>query len=429
MFCDQCGQHVDVDAAVCPHCGAQLAGAAPALPPAADRPPAAPTAAVWARALLGRNVAGTAVGIVCAWFGVPMIVLMSGVGAVVGGISGVASGTVLGTAVVDRVDVFLRWVLPLPVKAGELLPTAGAQVGGIVGGLLGAIHGAAKLGWMTAVYPWRALYAGDPSWPAAVALGQIVTALVVGALYVAWRTVSEAWRLRVTGARRLSRREAAWLLPLVDDAAAGLGLARLPRLLVDDDRAPQATAHIRHVVVTAGLLEQLHHDRPRVTAVLAHELAHWRGGDAVSMAWARGVALPLIVFYELVQRMMRVSRARPLQVVLRILFWAVLVTVDRIVLPAQAHVWRAAEYRADAAAAAAGYGPQLREVLGYFRATFDGARPGWDAAVLASHPPYELRMERLETPGRVHPLAEDHPLARSLPGWTAQSTVHRGWTP
>jgi Zn-dependent protease with chaperone function len=259
-----------------------------------------------------------------------------------------------------------------------------------------------------------------------VALGQVVTALVVGVLYLAWTTLAEGSRLRVAGARRLSRREADWLMPLVTEVAARLGLRTLPRILVDDRREPNAHAGIRHIVINYGLLEQLNYDRDQVAAVLAHELVHWRDGDTIAMAWAKGVALPLYLLYELADRLLRLSNSRPLHFIVRTMFWAVIVTVRYLVIPVQARLWRRAEYRADAGAAAAGYRSGLRGALTYLRHSFDGERSGWDRTVLATHPPNELRLERLEGDQR-YPLREDHPLVRSLPGWSDRSTVQKGW--
>jgi Zn-dependent protease with chaperone function len=436
MFCDQCGRPTGSGALMCPHCGAHLASApvvisAPAtvvLQPPPGQVARGPGARAWLRSTIGRNPTGTLAGIIGAWFGVPMVLLLGGVGAVVGGLAGVVSGTLIGTAMLDRIDTLLRYVLPLPVSAGDLLPTAAAQIGGIVGGILGAINGAFTLAVMTAAYPWKQLYAGDPMWPIAAAIGQVVTALVVGALYVWWSSATEAARLHIGGARRLSRREAEWLLPLLEEAGARLGLTRLPRLLVDDRREPNAAACIRHIVINYGLLEQLNFDREQIGGVLAHELVHWRDGDAVAMTWAKGVALPLYLAYELADRMLRAARIRPLQVIVRTLLWSVLVTVRYGVLPVQSRLWRRQEYRADAAAAAAGYGPGLRGALTYLRGSFDSGRAGWDRALLATHPANELRLEKLEQDqGRVYPLREDHPLTRALPGWTGDSTVRKGW--
>jgi Zn-dependent protease with chaperone function len=429
----------DLGAAACPYCGAALVPEvgppAPAIArPAQARPARVPGRAasgpgwrVWVRATLGRNVAGTLAGIAGAWFGVPMVLLMAGVGAIVGGLAGVVSGTLIGTAMLGRIDTLLGYVFPLPVSAHELLPTAAAQIGGIVGGLLGMVNGGLKLGWMTAVYPWQALYDGDPLWPVAVLLGQVLTALVVGALWVTWSAAAEAARYRIGGARQLSRREAEWLLPILAEAGERLGLTGLPQLLIDDRREPNALAGIRHIVIYAGLLEQLDHDREQVAAVLAHELAHWRDGDAIAMAWAKGVTLPLYLAFEAADRLIRAARIRPLQVAIRVLAWSILATVRYGVLPAQAGLWRAQEYRADATAAAAGYGPGLRRALTFLRNSFDGGRSGWDRSLLASHPANELRLERLEADTGAYRLGQEHALVRSLPGWTGDSTVEKGW--
>lgn len=429
MFCDQCGRPVPAGVPTCPHCGAILA---PAVAGPAPRNrlvdvPRGPGVRVWLRAMFGLNRRGTVAGIVAAWFQVPFVVLMAGVGAVFGGLAGTVNGTVAGVGVTKRIDALLTWVFPLPVKVKDLLPTTGAQIGGITGGILGAVNGALKLAWMAFAWPWEALYAGDPNWPAAVAIGQVVTALFVGWLYLGWRTWAEASRLRIAGTRRMSRREAEWLVPIMVEAAGRLGLNRLPRVLVDDRREPNAHAGIRHIVVNYGLLEQLSYDRDAVAGVIAHELVHWRDGDAIAMVWNRGVALPLYLLYELAVRILRSARSRPVQFTVRILLWPVLVTVHYGVIPIQAGSWQRAEYRADAVAAQAGYGPGLRQALTYIRHSFDGSRSGWDTAICATHPPNELRLERLEEPGRAYPLREDHPLARALPGWSGRSTVQKGW--
>jgi Zn-dependent protease with chaperone function len=393
--------------------------------PHAGNTPRGPGAKAYLGAVVLRNLRGTFAGIFAAWFNVPFTVLMAGIGALVGGVAGAVSGTIAGVGVLQRLDALLTWVFPLPVKAADLLPTAGAQIGGIVGAILGAINGAFTLGWMAFVWPWQELYRGDPSWPLVVALGQVVVAVFVGALYVLWSGSTESIRMRVSGARRLSRREADWLMPIVHECAGRLGLSSLPRVLIDDRREISAHAGIRHIVINQGLLEQLDYDREAIGAVIAHELVHWRDGDAVAMAWAKGVTLPLFLLYELADRLLRLARSRPLHFIVRFLFWSVIVTTRYFVIPVQAGVWRQAEFRADAIVAAAGYGEGLRRALSYVRRSFDGERSGWDMAVLSTHPPTELRLERLETPGRRYPLREDHPLVKALPGWSAASTVQK----
>ena len=109
MFCDQCGRLLpDPAAPSCPHCGASLTPAiilppAPApvvldaLPaPVPGRSAHGPGWRSWVRATIGRNVPGTLAGIVGAWFGVPMVLLMARVGGLVGGVAGVVSGTLIG---------------------------------------------------------------------------------------------------------------------------------------------------------------------------------------------------------------------------------------------------------------------------------------------------------------------------------------------
>jgi hypothetical protein len=56
----------------------------------------------------------------------------------------------------------------------------------------------------------------------------VLVAVVVGGLYVWWSAATEASRLRIGGARRLSRREADWLLPILTEAGDRLGLTGLP---------------------------------------------------------------------------------------------------------------------------------------------------------------------------------------------------------
>jgi Zn-dependent protease with chaperone function len=225
----------------------------------------------------------------------------------------------------------------------------------------------------------------------------------------------------------MSRREADWLMPIVDECAGRLGLRSLPRILVDDRREANAHTGIRHIVINYGLLEQLEYDREAIGGVLAHELAHWRDGDAIGMAWTKGVALPLYLLYEFAERLLGLARSRPMHFVVRFLFWSVIVTTRYFVIPIQAGLWRRGEYRADAAAAAAGYGEGLRAALTHLRHSFDGERSGWDRAICATHPPNELRLERLEQPGKSYPLHDDHPLLKAMPRHIPGSTVEKGW--
>lgn len=413
-FCDQCGWRLDAAAATCPRCATPVT----APPPAPQSRPAAaealPSGGRRIRAGAGRNLAGSLAGLAAAWFNVPLILFMAGVGAVFGGVAGLFSGTLAGPGMLERLATVFSLLLPLPIDIEELLPTAAIQIGGIVGALVGIATGAASLAWLTAAGFWQLLYAGDPMWPLAVAAGQVVLALVVGASYTGYATAAEGWRLRIAGVRRPSRREAAWLQPMVDEAARRLGARGAPVLRIDDSTEPNATAGIRHIVVATGLLEYLRYDTEAVAGVIAHEVAHWRSGDAVTMAWGKGTALPLALAYGLAVRVEQAARWGPLRVVVWLVLWSVNATMRGLVVPVHARFWRRCEYAADAAASRAGYGEGLYRALAQLRMTCDGARSGWEAAMCATHPPTELRLERLEAPGRTYSLPHDPATGRSI---------------
>jgi Zn-dependent protease with chaperone function len=205
----------------------------------------------------------------------------------------------------------------------------------------------------------------------------------------------------------MSRREAALILPLVEEAAARLGLPNHPPVLVDDSNEPAAFAYTRHIVITRGFLEHFAYDREPISAILAHELVHWRNGDPISASFVRGVALPLYVVQAAAGSLLNQTRNSLLRFLLWTIFWPVFVTVRYLVVPMQATDSREAEYRADQGAVLAGYRAGMRHILSDLRRSFEGGRNGWTAAICASHPPHELRLERLEEPGRDYSLPED----------------------
>ncbi len=411
-FCDQCGHAITQDDLACATCGADLLTQTIAqrsqrrrwwvpIPMAAMRR--------WVMGAAHRNIAGSIVGLICAWFNAPLVVFLSVIGGVLGALVGVAAGGIAGDGVADRVGTIATLIFPLPVRVDDLLPSAALQIGGIIGGALGLATGAGMTAWLAITEFWSVLHAGDPAWPAMVAVGQIATACFLAGAYTTYSRLSEGWRLRLAGARRPSRREAAWLVPLVRQCAVDLGDERPPRLLMDDSREPSASAGIDHIVITRGLIDLLGHDEAALTGVIAHEVGHHRAGDGAVMAWSRGIALPLYGLYRLA--VAGAQRGGPLRVLTTTLLWSVMVTVRGIVIPAQARHWRAAEYAADAAAHQGGHGPGLHRALSVLRAGFDGARTGWDQTILATHPPLELRLERLEEPGQDYPVLEHHPLS------------------
>nr|WP_237683822.1 M48 family metalloprotease [Nocardiopsis sinuspersici] len=403
-FCDECGTPL-AGATTCPACARAVT-----VPP----PPRLQDRAVGTtrrtgrqlRAVARHNRLGSIAGALAAWFNIPLVLLMAAAGAFFGGIVGLFSGGLGGPGALTRASTVFSVLVPMPVDLADLLPTAAVQIGGIIGAFIGIVTGALTMGWLTLATPWTMLFTSDPLWPLAALLGQLATAAVVGTLYTTYSTRTEAWRLRLSGARRPSRREAAWLLSLLNQAAHRLGLHTddLPVLLIDDRRTPNATALTRHIVINTGLLEFLRYDTDAIAAVLAHELAHYQRGDATVMAWGKGLALPLYLAYNFAVKAQEATRWGPLRILVWIVLWSVNATMHGLVVPLHARYWRACEYAADAAAARAGYADGLHRALSQLRHSFDGARTGWDATMLATHPPTELRLEHLERPGHDSPF-------------------------
>jgi Zn-dependent protease with chaperone function len=96
-------------------------------------------------------------------------------------------------------------------------------------------------------------------------------------------------------------------------------------------------------------------------------------------------------------------------------FWPFQLTVTFFIMPLQAADARVAEFRADQGAARAGYREGMRRLLARFRRSFEGGRNGWVESVCATHPPNELRLERLEEPGVDYPLPDPQGPALPLP--------------
>ncbi|BCB91509.1 hypothetical protein Psuf_088220 [Phytohabitans suffuscus] len=266
--------------------------------------------------------------------------------------------------------------------------------------MLGALSGFA--GGLLA--PWLVDYMDDPVVTLVVVLLNVLLGLLVGVLYTIYGTVLEPWRLRLGGARRMSRREEEFLLPILHECGQRMGLPNLPRLLVDDGRVPNAFAYTRHIVVQRGLLLEFEYDREAVAGVLSHELAHWHNADGVAGLFVRGVALPLYIAHRAATLVLRIFDNSIVRFLAISVAWPVLVSVRYFIVPLQSMSARTAEYRADQGAVLAGHRDGLRLVLGRLRRSVDGSRNGWDEVICASHPPTELRLEALEREGVDYPL-------------------------
>ena len=232
--------------------------------------------------------------------------------------------------------------------------------------------------------------------------------IVVVALVAAFERAS----LRIRGYRRLSRQEVRRVAPLVKEVADAMELDGLPRFSMSDGPMPNAWTHMRTIVLTTGLLQML--DDAELIAVLAHELHHWRKGDAVGLRVVWAAALPIALLLDVgswiaggIGAAPRKRDAVPTQEAIRpragafaivgwAIAWAPWVITKFILAPVCAATQRRYEYEADAAAAAVGLSSALSSALRKLGA-FEGGRAGWERAMVATHPPTELRLEALGT--------------------------------
>jgi Zn-dependent protease with chaperone function len=366
---------------------------------AEGRPTNFPSVAGWLKVGIFRNMRGVMTALIAAWLNLPLAVALAVVNAVLSGVFGLV-GALIGF------ESMREAVAEIPV-VGEALANLLTGSGGVLLPLL-AVFVFAVLGFVLAgLWVFVAPFQEGTLEGISTLVGAVVGGLLVGLLYTVYRVVCERWLLRITGARRLSRREAELLLPIVRECAARLGLTNHPPVLIDDTREANALAYTRHIVINQGLLEEFNYDREAIAAVVSHELVHWRNGDPISAVFVRGVALPLYLPQAGAGWLLQRAGS---SVVLRFLvwavFWPVFITVKYVVLPMQAADARQAEYRADQGAVLVGHRVGMRRVLNRFR-QFESGRNGWVAAVCATHPPNELRLERLEEPGGHYPLPDE----------------------
>jgi len=237
-------------------------------------------------------------------------------------------------------------------------------------------------------------------------IGSLVSGVVIATLLVAITASYERAGLRLRGYRRLSRDEVRRVAPVVKRAADAMQLPSLPRFAIAQQVIPNAWTHMRTIVLTTGLLQTL--DDGELEAILVHELNHWRNGDAVGLRCVWAAAWPVVLLYDLgvaisgnsprtqVGVQIRVSSAFR-WIIAWLIAWPAWVMTKLIIVPLTAASQRRYEYEADAAAYKLGLGPQLTSALRKLGA-FESGRTGWEAAMAATHPPTELRIEALQSP-------------------------------
>jgi Zn-dependent protease with chaperone function len=184
-----------------------------------------------------------------------------------------------------------------------------------------------------------------------------------------------------------------------------MNLPALPRFAIEDTDLPNAYTHMRTVVITKGLIQNL--DDGEIRAILAHELQHWQAGDAVALHFVWAASLPAVLMYKFGCWMARgkfsigMSTGQIAQRLLALVGWFVAwpagTLIRWVLIPTVRRSQRDCEYRADQAAASIGLAPQMISALQKMSA-FEGARTSWEAALSATHPPTELRIEALRAP-------------------------------
>jgi Zn-dependent protease with chaperone function len=377
-----------------------------------SRPPGYPNVGAWVVTGMFRDGRAIVGALLIGVLNLPIAFLFGGLGLIGGGIAAVTgfAGTTepgpFGIAGAETVQG-----IPIVGPAAEsLLFRSGGVVsllaGLVLGGLGGFLYGLAL--------PWVAAFE-DPVSGVGLLSGQVFAAFLLGVVHTLYRIAAEGWSLRTAGAREPSRRERELLAPLLLESSQRLRLGSYPKILIQDAKEPHAYCGARHIVVNTGLLDEFDYDPEPLSAVLCHQLAHWRNADAVSGFFVRGMILPYYLLYAAVKLAMSTFRHALVRLVLWLVSWPLLLSVRLVFMPLQAKGRRSAEFAADQAAVAAGHRQGLRRVLSRLQTTFDGARNGWDASICATHPATEHRLERTEEADTVYPLPDPDAPARPLP--------------
>ncbi len=220
----------------------------------------------------------------------------------------------------------------------------------------------------------------------------LATGVVATACLLLGHATLEPWLAYLQGCRRLSVEEAGRVMPLASAASHGVGLdGRLPRILVDESHESNAATMMRHVVLTEGLLASCRDEE--LSAVLAHELSHWKESDTVGLRlmWYAGWPMMLV---DTLGKLCVMTGNTILVIFGYVVAWPAFFLVNVVISPLLRSHSRETEYRADQAAVGAGYAAGMRAALDQF-GDLEGERRGYRLTVLATHPSVELRKERV----------------------------------
>jgi Zn-dependent protease with chaperone function len=177
--------------------------------------------------------------------------------------------------------------------AGVTSQTGSLQaVGGAVG-VIGVV-GTALLG---AGSFFAAVYIAELITHPSTIVGSLLGGAILAILFVAVIAHFEGDLLRLRGYRRPTRDEVRTIAPHVQAVGSAMKLSTFPRFVISDTANPGAWTHMRHIVITTGMIEMLEPDQLR--AVIAHEMNHWRTGDVVALRFVWSCGWPIALMYNL----------------------------------------------------------------------------------------------------------------------------------
>ena len=134
-------------------------------------------------------------------------------------------------------------------------------------------------------------------------IGMIIALVLAIAMNFGAYWFSDTLVVRMTGAKPVEPSQAPELYAMVEQLAARAGLP-MPKLYIVEDPSPNAFATGRNpsrgvVAVNRGLLNIL--DRDEVAGVIAHELAHIKSRDTLTMAIVASLAGGVMVLAQIAQ--------------------------------------------------------------------------------------------------------------------------------
>jgi Zn-dependent protease with chaperone function len=343
----------------------------------------------WLRTGLTRQPLGTFVALIASWTGLIVAFWFAFLGMFLGALVGAG-------------------LLAINPLTRSLFHAGAGEATGFIGLLVGAVGGAG--GAFVAAYS-RLLFGS----PIQVLVG-IASGIAIAIAIVVVISHFEGEILRLRGYRRLSRDEVKIVATALQRVGPAMGLTDYPRFAMSDSMLPNAWTHMQYIVLTKSLLHTL--EPNELAAVLAHELHHWRSGDAVGARFVWACCWPIAALYNIGVRLTGVTPKKPgsenqpnlgtpstlVKIITWFALWPVWLILRIIIAPAVAARSRAQEYEADAAAKAIGYGPSMMSALIKMSA-FEGGRTGFEDAIAADHPPTELRLEALQ---ELQPGDEDY---------------------